>query len=137
MPKIGDVELGKAIGKLSLYNSYIWHACAKCGKERWVRLIRGKPKSLVCIDCSPRCYKRGFYYTDGYVTFQENGKTIFRARRVLEQKLGRPLKPNHLAHHINEIRDDDSPENLMEVSRNEHAKMHAQRAKSKLLGEKK
>ena len=40
---------------------------------------------------------------------------VRRAHLVLEEALGRPLREGCVTHHINGIKDDDSPENLMEL----------------------
>lgn len=44
------------IGTIKLaYNNHsklIWHACIGCGKERWVGLIKGMPRSLKCNKCA-------------------------------------------------------------------------------------
>jgi len=55
----------------------------------------------------------------------ESGGYVKRCRLVLEAKLGRYLLPGCLPHHINGIKDDDSPENLMEVTKSEHASIHS------------
>lgn len=50
---------------------------------------------------------------------------IKRARFVMEKKLGRYLKSEEVVHHINEIRDNDRPENLQLFTNNsEHLKFH-------------
>ena len=55
MPQIGDIVRGKDIGYKS-WNRFIWVACEKCGKERWVILDNPqsakKPKSKLCVDCA-------------------------------------------------------------------------------------
>lgn len=43
---------------------------------------------------------------------------------VLESKLGRKLLPNEVAHHINENKIDDRPENLNVMDFAEHAGFH-------------
>jgi hypothetical protein len=50
---------------------------------------------------------------------------VKRADLVLEEKLGRLLKPGEIAHHKNRVRDDDHPDNL-EPMRNisEHMRFH-------------
>lgn len=50
------------------------------------------------------------------------GKYVKRARLILEEQLGRYLLPGMDVHHRNEIKDDDRPENLEELSRGEHNK---------------
>jgi len=49
---------------------------------------------------------------------------VLRAVLVLEEKLGRPLPNGMEPHHLNSIKIDDRPENLIEISHAEHAKLH-------------
>ena len=42
----------------------IWLACVDCGKERWVRILEGKPKSIYCHDCSVK--RRGYSVVIAY-----------------------------------------------------------------------
>lgn len=48
-----------------------------------------------------------------------------RADLVLEQKLGRLLSRDEIAHHKNRVRSDDSPENLEALTRSEHGRLHS------------
>lgn len=59
----------------------------------------------------PRAYKHG-----GYVK---------RANVVLEEKIGRYLENKEMAHHINHVRDDDNPDNLMLITVNSHNSLTA------------
>lgn len=52
-------------------------------------------------------------------------------RRIMEQILGRRLKPTEDVHHINGIHDDNRPENLMVLDHREHLKLHWKLAKEK------
>lgn len=52
---------------------------------------------------------------DGYVK---------RSRLVAENTLGRYLRVNEIPHHENEIRDDDSPENIKVMTRGGHQSFH-------------
>jgi len=51
MNRTGDIKRGGGIG-FANRNNYIWQACSVCGKERWVRLLWGKPKYTRCNRCS-------------------------------------------------------------------------------------
>ena len=43
---IGDIRVG------TNYQKEVWFACELCGKERWVRLVRGEPRNIFCNACS-------------------------------------------------------------------------------------
>jgi len=61
MPELGEVkssrELGFSAGRG--HSRFLWHSCLKCGKERWVTLIKGKPKSNCCKSCSKQGDQNG------------------------------------------------------------------------------
>lgn len=57
MPQIGEIKRGKEIGRGTGteprgYYKYIWFACEVCGKERWVYILKGQPKSRICHKCA-------------------------------------------------------------------------------------
>lgn len=57
--KLGEIKVAKALGyKVAKGkgngSKFIWAACVYCGKERWVPVKDGKPKSQRCISCSNR-----------------------------------------------------------------------------------
>ena len=43
----------------------------------------------------------------------------------MEQKIGRPVLPDEIVHHINHVRDDNRPENLMLLSHKGHMHIHS------------
>ena len=49
--QVGDTRLGKEIGKTPPGSIFVWDSCEKCGRERWVRLIRGMPNRMRCLYC--------------------------------------------------------------------------------------
>ncbi len=139
MPNIGDIRRGKEVGFVST-TKFVWAACVGCGKERWVVLLHGQPKYKQCPSCARQgkrqgdknpSWKGGQIVHDGYVFIQKPSHPnaqwlgyVKRARLVLEQKLGRYLLPGMIPHHINSIRDDDRPENLIEMLAYEHSLLH-------------
>ena len=47
---MNDVTIG-TIRLTSQGSRFVWQACGDCGKERWVRILRGKPISSLCRLC--------------------------------------------------------------------------------------
>ena len=53
MPKVGEIQ--RRIYKYPTYTSNIyvvWSACEKCGRERWTRYFKRKPKNTWCHVCA-------------------------------------------------------------------------------------
>ena len=72
-PQLGETKRGYEIGRKGT-NYWMWCACPKCGKQRWVYLKRGQPASKHCVRC------------------RECVVTPARAR-VYESRRGIPRKP--------------------------------------------
>ena len=51
-PVIGEVRRGKEIGR-SGNRKWIWHACERCGKPRWVSLRLVHPLTVSARHCFP------------------------------------------------------------------------------------
>lgn len=49
---------------------------------------------------------------DGYVLIRLQGKNVLEHRKVMEEKLGRPMLPGETVHHMNGIKTDNDPGNL-------------------------
>ncbi len=79
MPELGELKLGKEIGK-SKWTRYIWAACGVCGKQRWVTFINGKPKNTLCLSCSRKAHINRVYPTGAATSNWKGGRTSLHPR---------------------------------------------------------
>lgn len=140
MPKVGEIRRGREIGK-DYYGRYIWCVCEGCGKERWVCLKDGLPRSHFCYVCANRGdknpkWKGGRRNKHNYVLIYLHSNDFFypmvkkdgcvrEHRLVMAKSLGRNLQPWEIVHHKNGIKDDNRIENLeLTGSIGEHSRDH-------------
>jgi len=50
MPQLNEIRIAKELGYKGT-NKVIWSACEKCGKERWVFLVKGIATDRFCHPC--------------------------------------------------------------------------------------
>lgn len=100
-------------------NNSIWLICPDCGEGRWVRLVKGEPRSFRCRNCAIKgknnpMWNGGIIKNDhGYILiWQGERKYKKRSRLIMEEYLSRELTPKEVIHHINGIKIDDRIENL-------------------------
>lgn len=79
MPEVGEIRKGKELGFSAGrgYTRFIWHPCPKCGKGRWVTLLKEQAKNRFCKSCSKQGKSNG-RWKGGLVerTCQECGTTF-------------------------------------------------------------
>ncbi len=145
MPNIGEIKRGLDIGYYT-DAKYIWVACAECGKERWVHLVKNKPQTRLCQKCSGvisglanrgtnnPAWKGGrnkflgyirikLYSDDFFYPMAKQDGYVMEHRLVMAKQLGRNLHPWEIIHHLNGIKDDNRLENLQLISIDKHNQM--------------
>jgi len=73
-----------------------------------------------------RLVHRGYVYiyASGHHLANRDGY-VAEHRLVMEAKLGRPLQRGEVVHHINGIKNDNRPKNLIVMAHGAHSTMHA------------
>lgn len=107
--------------------------CPECGKEFYQYPSRIKQGVKRCsTECKAKhqsrennpSWKRGYTLNNGYKMIWVDGKKVYEHRYVMEQHIGRKLKRGEEIHHIDKNRMNNSIENLMLLSIEEHKKFH-------------
>ena len=68
-----------------------------------------------------------YLYIDGngyLMNCEDRSNRYWVHRKVMETKLGRPLQPGEVVHHIDKNKRNNDPSNLTVMSRSEHIKIH-------------
>jgi hypothetical protein len=94
--------------------------CPLCGGNK-------SPRAKMCHGCRfGRERRHGWTAgSDGRVRIYRGGNRYeFRARMVARAVLGRDLAPNEVVHHINGVKNDDRPVNLIVLTTEAHTALH-------------
>ena len=144
MPKLGDIRGAKELGYAGC-GRLIWHACERCGRERWAALRMGQPVKHFCMSCAAYLrdkrlgsknanWKGGrFENHQGYIAIrvypddffypmaQKTGY-VLEHRLVVAKALGRCLQSWEIVHHKKGYAKDDNryPETLQLVMEGQH-----------------
>lgn len=149
MPRVDEIKRGYEIGYKD-GQKRIWQACLDCGKERWVRLLKGdKPESHRCQKCEnkrPRLHRRrenshtwkggrrvtkkGYVLIllereDFFYPMVGKGRYIREHRLVMAKYLGRNLHSWEVVHHKNGVKDDNRIKNLELSTNGSHMRQHS------------
>jgi len=105
-----------------------------CNRECYMNWKRLNPNNKAYKDkifVSEYCY----LYKPEHPNAIKKGRYIAEHRYVLEQKIGRLLTKNEIAHHINGNKEDNRQENLELLTIIEHNQYHAKKRKRNKKGQ--
>ncbi len=143
---VGETRRGHELGRDNRH-LFTWHACVGCGKERWVRLLRGSPKNIRCHGCNQArlgklrageyhhlwrggksktvggyCLVR-IYPDDFFYSMAQKKGYVLEHRLVMAKFLGRNLHPWEIVHHRNHNKADNNITNLELISDDRHKQL--------------
>lgn len=133
--------LVKKLGRMKINNRKNYESCSlfecpKCGKQVVRPTGEGNRLTACSQSCSQLGVTRGAYkesviisgyeyvYKPTHPNAMKSGY-VAKHRLVLEKKLGRFLNKNEVAHHKNENKLDNRPENIELMTFSEHSSFHA------------
>lgn len=133
MPELNEIRKSREIGYKSNGTKWIWLACPNCGKQRWVPLQKDQPKYHLCQRCqkpkgeaNPN-WKGGRSKHSGYILIYApnhpkavKGRYVYEHILVWERTHNTSLPDGWIIHHINGIKDDNRPRNLIALSKGKH-----------------
>lgn len=87
--------------------------CEMCGATYHRNPAVAGPQFAASRFCSRRCSSHAKPVSPAkYISVRVDGKRLLAHRHVMQQQLGRQLRPGESVHHINGDRHDNRPENL-------------------------
>lgn len=147
MPQLGEIKKGTEVG-YKHPAKHIWKACPECGKKRWVRIVKGIPQAKLCHQCNSERgeYVRGhknhnwkggnIHCSNGYIKLYQpthhrrhSDGYVYEHILVWEKVHNKPLPKGWLIHHLNGIKNDNRPINLMAMPSKKHLAVLSEKAK--------
>jgi len=140
-PAVGEIKKASELG-YSGGNSdpkFVWAACERCGKERWVQFVHERPLKPTCGSCRKGelagNWQGGRPKYDGYCVvwlapddffypMRGTGNYVREHRLIMAKHLGRLLHDWEVVHHKNGIKTDNRIENLELATRGQHSVNH-------------
>lgn len=105
--------------------------CETCGKEFNRPKRYGIAHFATRRFCSRTCQRRVLIPAEElkavYRSTKRNGVKIDQHRAIMEEKLGRKLRPGELVHHKDENKKNNDPDNLEVMSHQAHSALHNQK----------
>jgi hypothetical protein len=116
--KMSLIRLGKP--RFDLRRRII-KTCQRCDKEFETGGRVGSKDKIYCSNHCASMTKNGrTMHSKGYISIWKDGKRNLEHRLIAEGMLGRPLKISEVVHHINGIKDDNRPKNLLITTQSKH-----------------
>ena len=149
-PTIGEVRRGYEIGKPDQRRGYIWLPCEYCNECRWVRVNKkGEPYSkchAACANSKRMAGQKGdksiawhggiSVRPDGYVKLYnpnypraDSNGYVLEHIYIWEQVNNRQLPDSWVIHHLNGIKNDNRPENLLALPEKKHRLVLSEKSK--------
>lgn len=95
-----------------------------CSRQCWLKLHNNPERNRKVAQETAEYRGDLLRYSDGDRSSYKKRNGRHEHRIVMEQKLGRPLTPNDIVHHIDGDIHNNHPDNLELTTRADHAKHH-------------
>lgn len=129
------VEIAEKFGldHANVYRILKSHGIKMRTQSQGINIAIAKGRKIFLKGENSHSWKGGIVkHTKGYILIKKSDHPrrdkrgyVFEHIIVAEEKIGRRLNPNECVHHINEIKNDNRPNNLQIMTISEHMRLHA------------